>query len=337
MKRVLLSLSVGSLLWSFGGTARATDFYLDPQNGAASGDGTAAAPWKTLEEVVSAGLFASTVKAGDTVHLLSGYHGELNLVSGNNSPAITIVEDPGETAQLGRVRFGNTSGWVLDGVSVSPSYASSYSTIDMVSVGDAASDVTVQNCDIFSIADASGWTASDWVDVASSGISVGGSNITIKNNLVKNVRFGISVDGNGAMIDHNSVVNFSADGLRGLGDDDTFQYNLVKNSYVGGSDDANHDDGFQSWSVGPGGVGTGEVKNMVLRGNQCSGTASVPDSCGCPVVLNETQDAKVKAAQSGYDAWVQAGCGPFPCGKACFAGTTGICDPSNGTCQWTTN
>ena len=32
--------------------------------------------------------------------------------------------------------------------------------------------------------------------------------------------------------------------------------------------DDNHDDGFQSWSVGPGGVGTGEVRDVVLRGNR---------------------------------------------------------------------
>ncbi len=267
MKRVTLSLTLGTLLMSLGATANAADFYVDPQNGAASGDGSSASPWKTLEAVVSAGEFGTTVKAGDTVHLLSGYHGELNLTSGSFNPPITIVEDSGQSAELSRVRFGSTSGWVLDGVSVSPSFAPTYTTIDMVSVGDNASDVTVQNCDIFSIPDATSWSADDWVNVASSGISVGGTNITIKNNLVKNVRFGISVDGEGAMIDHNSVVNFSADGLRGLGDNETFQYNLVKNSYVDDSQDANHDDGFQSWSVGSGGVGTGEVKNMVLRGN----------------------------------------------------------------------
>ena len=43
-----------------------------------------------------------------------------------------------------------------------------------------------------------------------------------------------------------------------------FQYNVVKNCY---DVNANHDDGFQSWSRGPQGVGTGEVVGMVLRGN----------------------------------------------------------------------
>jgi parallel beta-helix repeat protein len=39
----------------------------------------------------------------------------------------------------------------------------------------------------------------------------------------------------------------------------------VKNCY---DVNANHDDGFQSWSVGPGGVGTGVVRGTVLRGNR---------------------------------------------------------------------
>jgi parallel beta-helix repeat protein len=52
--------------------------------------------------------------------------------------------------------------------------------------------------------------------------------------------------------------------LRGLGNYCTFQYNTVKNCYdVNG----NHDDGFQSWSVGPNGVGSGQVVGLVLRGN----------------------------------------------------------------------
>jgi parallel beta-helix repeat protein len=44
-----------------------------------------------------------------------------------------------------------------------------------------------------------------------------------------------------------------------------FQYNIVKNCY---DVNENHDDGFQSWSVGDSGdVGTGVVYGIVLRGN----------------------------------------------------------------------
>ena len=56
------------------------------------------------------------------------------------------------------------------------------------------------------------------------------------------------------------------DGLRGLADFCVFENNTVKNCYA---IDANHDDGFQSYSGGSGGVkvGQGVVRGVVLRSN----------------------------------------------------------------------
>jgi MYXO-CTERM domain-containing protein len=267
MQRALVPISSFWLCLSLGAPALAADFYVDPASGSASNDGSQGSPWKTLEEVVNADLFGTTIHAGDTVHVLGGYHGDLDVSSGDYDPPITIEGADGATAELGSASFGNTSGWVLRGVSVSPSHAPTYSTIDIVSISTNASDIVVENCKIFSIEDSSGWSADDWVNVASSGISLRGANSTARNNTITNVRFGISADNDGALVENNSIVNFSADGLRGLGNNETFQYNLVKNSYVGDDEDENHDDGFQSWSVGDGGVGTGEVVGMVLRGN----------------------------------------------------------------------
>ena len=78
------------------------------------------------------------------------------------------------------------------------------------------------------------------------------------------MNFGILSSGDSCLVEYNTIENFAGDGLRGLGDYNTFQYNIVKNSYdVNG----NHDDGFQSWSVGEGGVGTDTVWGVILRGN----------------------------------------------------------------------
>ena len=79
------------------------------------------------------------------------------------------------------------------------------------------------------------------------------------------MNFGISVTGASNVVERNVIENFSGDGLRGLGDYGVFEFNTVKNCY---DVNANHDDGFQSWSVGPGGVGTGVVRGIVLRGNR---------------------------------------------------------------------
>jgi hypothetical protein len=86
-----------------------------------------------------------------------------------------------------------------------------------------------------------------------------------RNNHLKNIDFGVVVSGDFCRIEKNVVENFAGDGIRGLGDYGVFQYNTVKNCY---DVNANHDDGFQSWSRGDDGqVGTGTVRGIILRGN----------------------------------------------------------------------
>ena len=269
--RPILSCSTAALaaaLLSIALPAWAADFYVDPATGTAGGDGSQQNPWHTLEEVVTAGRFGSVIKAGDTVWLRSGYHGQLSISGGNYATPIVIAAEAGQVPRLRRVVFNNTHGFIVRGLSISPSHAPSPQTgDDMVAINGSSTLITVEDCQVFSVDDASGWTASQWVNEASSGIEVGGDDVVIRNNTVQNVRFGIGVSGERALIEYNRVINFSADGLRGLGNDGVFQYNVVKNSYVGDDADENHDDGFQSWTNGPDGVGTTEVRGVVLRGN----------------------------------------------------------------------
>ena len=67
---------------------------------------------------------------------------------------------------------------------------------------------------------------------------------------------------------------------------------------------------------------------------QCTGASTVPDWCGCPVLVNDYYEDTVIAAQNAYDAWVEAGCGPQPCGAACAIGSDGVCGEEYGTCAW---
>jgi hypothetical protein len=112
--------------------------------------------------------------------------------------------------------------------------------------------------------DTSRWSAAEWNERSCNGIGVDGTRMTVRRNRLKNVNFGISVGASHSLVEHNVVENFAGDGLRGLGDHSVFLDNLVKNCY---DVNANHDDGFQSWSRGPEGVGKGEVVGIVLRGN----------------------------------------------------------------------
>jgi nitrous oxidase accessory protein NosD len=213
------------------------------------------------------------VKAGDRLLLRTGYHGELVIRGAYNAATIRIVPQPGHAPRVGRIRVEAAQNWLIRGLSVSPSHATpdlppgTMVAIESHNWFGPAWDVVVEDCDIFTVDDASGWTADQWINLASSGVSVGGERITIRDNRVRNVRFGISVGGKDARIQFNDVDGFSADGLRGLGDGGRFEYNRIANAHVDGPTDGNHDDGFQSWSVGPGGVGTGQVRDVVLRGN----------------------------------------------------------------------
>jgi hypothetical protein len=248
--------------------SRAADFYVDPESGSSSGDGGRESPWQTLQGVVEDAHFGADIRAGDTVWLRSGDHGEFAASGGSYEPPITVAAVAGETPELRRVSFNATKGWIVRGLSISPSYGPEPSAVDMVLVDPDSSNVAIEDCRLFSVADASAWGATEWVNLASSGIFIRGDHVRASRNTLTNVRFGISVDGPNALVEYNQIINFSADGLRGLGDDGIYQYNLVKNVYVDGdSGDDNHDDGFQSWSVGPDGPGSGVVRGVVLRGN----------------------------------------------------------------------
>ena len=120
-----LSSSLALTLLLVGGTARAAEFYVDPATGAATGDGSMAKPWQTLEAVVQAGQFGKAIHAGDTVWLLTGYHGAFAAPAGTYAPPITVAAATGQIPRLSRVSFAQTHGWVVSGLSISPSHAPS--------------------------------------------------------------------------------------------------------------------------------------------------------------------------------------------------------------------
>ncbi len=272
-------------------SALASVFYVDPRNGSPDNDGSKEHPWLTLEQVLDNNLIQgrqcsslpytadcdmvvknpdAPVKPGDTIRLLSGYHGQITIQDAYLEEPITVEAEPGEIPAIKSLRCLGASNWIFRGLSISPSSTEPYERIrDLVMLENhgfhgPCKQVTIEDCNLFSVRDASSWTKDDWNNLSCSGIAVQGPDCTIRNNKLKNVDFGISVTGANAIISDNTVENFSGDGLRGLGDYGLFEHNLVMNCY---DVNDNHDDGFQSWSVGTDGVGTGQVQGVVLRAN----------------------------------------------------------------------
>jgi hypothetical protein len=273
------------------GVARGAVFYVDPASGDMANDGSAAHPWSTLEEVFAQGKIETNapashpyvlgdplvaknpgapVKAGDTIRLRSGYHGRLDVAEYYNADYISIEAEPGQMPTVASVRLRSVSKWIVRGLTISPTFVEPFTTGTLLEFANhswtgPSYDCIVEDCLLYSAWDTSAWTSDDWNQKSCNGISLPGDHMVARNNLLRNVNFAISVSGDDALVENNTVENFSGDGMRGLGDGDVFQYNVVKNLYHVNS---NHPDGFQSWSVGAdGNVGTGVVTGIVLRGN----------------------------------------------------------------------
>jgi parallel beta-helix repeat protein len=265
-------------------------FYLDPNDGSMGNDGSYDSPWTTVQEVLDSHLVetyepadypysegdplifvneGAPVKSGDTLICKTGYYGELHISRKFNTDYIIIKAEEGHIPVFKNVRFTGTKYWHLQGLTITPSAAPEYENVTLVSIewhnwSGPSTYITVENCYLYSVEEPAYWTAQQWDDRSCTAISSQGKNVVIRNNYCKNVNFGISSSGDSCLVEYNIIENFAGDGLRGLGDYNTFQYNIVKNSFdVNG----NHDDGFQSWSVGDGGVGTDTVWGVVLRGN----------------------------------------------------------------------
>ncbi len=281
--------------------AGATEFWVDPVKGSDDADGSAATPWRSLQATIEQKVetrrwqshpwaegmplvpanAGAPVKAGDTIWLRSGDHGALSIVEACNSGDVTVAAEAGQVPRFTNVEVRSSQHWVLRGFSVSPSHGATPSTATIVTVEDhgwtgPSSDVVVEGFDVFTVPDERAWSSrEDWSTLSANGLSADADRVTVRNCRLRNVNYGIQMSGAGSRVEHNLVDGFCGDGLRGLGDGEVFEYNLVKNARAVND---THRDGFQSWSVGDGGVGTGVVRDVTLRGNVFIGfeSSSVP-------------------------------------------------------------
>jgi parallel beta-helix repeat protein len=204
---------------------------------------------------------------GETIQLAPGVY---NAITINKTPASKVIitsRDANNPAIVGKIT-ANGSNWHFNNLDVSATFPAGAHNTAYLAVTLKGSNNTFENSSV-TYGNSAGWTATDWNTKAGSGVSVsGGTNNLIKNNLIKTVHFGITVDhsAKNATVINNTIDGVAGDGMRGLGDFGLFENNLILNTK---QTNGNHSDCFQSWSKLNGTVGAGEVVGVVIRGNQC--------------------------------------------------------------------
>jgi len=270
-------------IYTFIIATQAKTIYLDPVNGSNSNPGTLVLPLASLESVVNVGMIetrsysplpytnqsvltpknsGALIQPGDTLMLLDGYHGDFYFRGAYNLKTINVIGNSKE-AQLGSIRLVAGSNWQFENLTVSGEPVDSYSNGRLVyfeshGFHGPTRDLAIKNCLVQSIENSNPWTLDDWLTKSASGIYSKGGNVQIIGNELNNVSHGITVTGDSALISDNSITNFSADGIRPLGNDIIVEYNTIKNCY---DIDDNHDDGIQVWSSGV------PKERIIIRGN----------------------------------------------------------------------
>lgn len=264
-------------------------FHLDPVRGSLDAPGTAEAPWPGLDEVFSAGLVqryqsvshpyeegaplelanpSAPVEPGDRLLLYDGDHGEAFLSDAHNPDFLFVEAAPGASPVLRRLHLQGVERIVVSGLTIEGETGSGLSgtLLDIESHGwrGPCRFVLVRDVAVRSTTDIGSWSADDWNARAATAVGADGDYISLHRVNALNVNHGLMMGGQFIWVEDCEVTNFAGDGLRGIGNDQIFEGNLVRNCY---DVNENHDDGFQSFSVN----GAPPRERVVLRGNTIIG------------------------------------------------------------------
>jgi hypothetical protein len=271
--------------------------FVDPIHGSMHGDGSRAHPWRTLQEVVAAGLFATAparvrltagvlshglgegpIRPGDTVYLLSGDHGVVRLqgyfghdLEGYANPEfITIAAAPGQTPVIHKLEVLGGSKWVFRGLTIQGLNTSGTHALAgtpnkdvwLVSLLGPHENIVFDSNHLLSVADVSGWSNEDWLRKRSSGIlDYKGRCVAITNNRIENIGFGMQTQSSqGVLISGNTVDRFSDDGIDYGSSDLLIERNRITNSIEDG--DGFHRDAMQGQPANQ-----AVVENVTIRDN----------------------------------------------------------------------
>ncbi len=250
----------------------ASIFYVDPINGDMSNNGSENSPWSTLEEVMDGNLIhthsysplpynpetsilvpkhsSAPVKAGDTLYLRTGFHGDAFMRGAYNSDFISILAEPGQEPVIRSFHIKAGKKWRIEGLTFDTYIDGTYQPTNMVHIEShsyhgPSRDAEVSHCHFTNGPAAEEWSVEEWNSRISSAIIFRGPNMHALNNYILNVDEGINMSADSCSAIGNSVINFGGDGMRMQGSDILLERNVIKNCY---NISDNHDDAIQSFT-----------------------------------------------------------------------------------------
>lgn len=262
--RAVLAFVFASLALGFG-PALAADYYVAPQGTVVSGtpDGSQARPFTSIWQAFN----SKKITGGDTLWLMDGPHGEVNIYGQAFTSPVVIASVNPKKAQLENILFGSgTRNITLRNLQIVPTNPNVQSRHLIRSYGDT-SDISVEQSWLRGNLDARNfrnWDAATWQARKFDAIFLQGPRSRVVGNRIVAVNMGIVIDGPDGLVERNVINGFNADGLRGNGRNNVFRNNRVFNCV---QTDGNHADGFQSFAITNGQVGSGVVDGLVLDGN----------------------------------------------------------------------
>jgi parallel beta-helix repeat protein len=234
-----------------------TTYYVDT-NGSDSNSGTAASPWKTIQNA------ANTLQAGQTVVVKAGIYDERVQISKSGTPSSRITYQTQGTVFVNRGFKLQANYITLTGFDITN--ASGSSALDYP--GGAGIYVTGSHSEI----------RDNYVhNTTAVGIYLTSSaaNITIANNRISYaVQCGIFINGSNNLVDSNdightrSVSGSDADGVRFFGSGSVVRRNHIHDLYISDSRrESPHIDAFQTW---------GPATNYIFEQNRIDKSTEQP-------------------------------------------------------------
>lgn len=267
----LISAFFAGLLLSTG-AARAEVYHISA--GAEAGDGSASAPWGSLEAALASGRLTG----GDELRLATGQYGDVVLSGWRFDTPLRIVADMRHQAHLTHLEIERSRNLYIEGLAIWPLEMGGRGP--MVRTDARSAHITLSGLDVRSRETAAGyptWDLAGWEASKRGGMFLRGPDNRVEGSRFLGVYHGIATTGERAVVLGNLIQGFAGDGLRGLGDGSVYQGNRIQDCV---QIDGNHADGFQSWSLGGENnrPGQGVVTDITLRGNMILEWASSPVS-----------------------------------------------------------